>query len=115
MALRNSRRFRADGGTKSSPRVGDGPFSILRRSTRGAGTRADTAPYFAWKVSPTRFAITEGPEAAPVIGYVMKNTEEDSWSVERRGRVLARCYGSLDEAAQILVSLGGDAAQGLPG
>ena len=78
-------------------------FSRPKRADHTA--TLDQTPYFVWKVAARRFAITPGPEPSPVIGYVLKNAGEDSWSIERKGRVLSNIYGSLDEAAQALFSI----------
>ena len=61
-------------------------------------------PYKLWQTGKDRFAVTRDQHPAPVLGVVSRNGDE-SWKIERGGKILRAVYPSASDAARALVEL----------
>jgi hypothetical protein len=60
--------------------------------------------YNLWRVGTDRFAVCVAETVTPILGFVFKNADE-TWSMERQGKVIDVAYSSLEDAADTLVNL----------
>jgi hypothetical protein len=63
------------------------------------------AAYRLWESGKDRFAVTQGRQVLPVLGYVSQNLDE-SWKIERAGKIFRVSYPSAADAARALIEFG---------